>query len=229
MPLDIASIRLIEQRQRAANWPRIVRGGLGEMQSFDALAKMQTNAQARGVPGIAAKWLQQGFGILDTFPFVSGDAKRQAQSLLDRTNAYAQKVYATLPDNAGSIEPAVRKRVVIAVNQAATNLKLVSSVRDNLNQGLLTDIVNYLQSGLSQFIDDTIERTTGKKFHVELPRILIWTAVGAVGLGILFVTAKLVHTAVLGGAALEEAEMTAMALADAAKRKRSNRRVVSIS
>lgn len=63
----------------------------------------------------------------------------------------------------------------------------------------------------------------------KLKTTLMYVGFGVVGLGILFVTAKLVHTAVLGSIALGEAEETAMALADAAQRKRSNRSVVTIT
>lgn len=233
VPLDPASIRLIEARQRSAGWlVHRPRGALGASAPFDALANMKTNTQARGVLGIAAKWLNQGFGILDTFPFLSGEAKTQATDLLNRTNTYAQKVYAKLPDNDAPINPVVRKQVVLATNQAATNLKLVSSVRDNLNQGLLSDLVDYLNSVVHHFIDDTIKHYTDQK-KTDITRIAIYVALGTVGLGLLFVTAKLVHTAVLGQAALGEAEDAAVAAAEAehrrAEQRKSAKQIVSIS
>ena len=224
MPLDIASIRLIEARQRAANWPKAVRGQLGApSQAVDVLASMKTNTQARGVLGVAAKWLQQGFGVLDTFPFLSGEAKSQATDLLNRTNAYAQKVYAKLPDDNAPIAPAVRKQVVLAANQAASNLRLVSSVRDDLSKGFLTDLVDYLQKSLHNALPGGF----------DVPRVVIYGALGVIGLGILFVAAKLVHTAVLGQAALGEAEEAAVTAAEEEARRAETRKhaktVVSIS
>ncbi len=235
MPLDIASVRLIEARQRAAGWPKAVRGprALGAAQPFDALANMRTNAQARGVLGIAAKWLQQAYGILDTFTmWPTGTTKESARELLNRTNAYAQKVYAKLPNDTAPIDPMVRKQVVVATSQAATNLKLVSDVRNNLNQGFLTDVVDYLNSGVHRVVNDVIDQVTGKK-KLEVTRILIWAAVGTVGLGVVIMAAKLVHTAVLGNMALGEAEEAAVTAAEEERRRAEQRKqaktVVSIS
>ncbi len=195
-----------------------MRLGAANQQAVDVLARMQTNTQARGVLGIAAKWLRQAFGILDTFPFGTGQARESARDLLTRTNNYAMQVYAKLPDDQAMIDPAIRKQIVTAVNQAATNLRLVSNEAQNLNQGMIEDLVDYLYSKANQFIDDTVRRVTGSGSPVHIPKALIWGVVAVAGVTALFVTAKLVHTVMLGGADLEEAEETAMALADAQKR-----------
>ncbi len=234
MPLDPESIRLIKQRQRAAGWVAphmraMTSLGAAPSQAFDALANMRTNAQARGVLGIAAKYLRQAYGILDTFTaWPTGTTKESARELLDRTNRYAQQIYAKLPNNTAVIDPVVRKQVVVAANQAATNLQLVSSVRDNLNQDFLTDLVDYLNAGVGHVIDDVIDRVTGKK-KTEIGRVLIWCALGTVGLGIAYVGFRLVRTAVLGGAALEEAEAAAIAIAEATDRQKRSKRFVTIT
>jgi len=232
MPLDAESVRLIHQRQQAAGWSQGARAqqivrrrthGLGKAaasgEPFDLLAAMKTNTQARGVLGIVAKYLRRGFEVIETFPFTGGEAKAQAIDLLNRNNVYAQKIYATIPDNDKPVSPQTRKTVTLATTQAASNLKLVSSAADNLNQSLLTDLVDFLVQ--------RVKNQTGWK----PPKELIWGVVVLGGLTALVLLGKIVHGAVLRGAALTEAENEAMALADAAARKKTTKKraVLSIS
>lgn len=80
-----------------------------------------------------------------------------------------------------------------------------------------------------------------KKYHVatagpgpEAPtggaqKVMMWIGISVVGLVVLGVVAKLVHTIMLGNAALAEAETTALALAEAKRRKRHDRSAFSIT
>lgn len=223
--VDEIGRRLIAQRNGLNAAPAL--------QVNQVLASMQTNAQARGVLGITAKWLSQAYGVLETFPFLSGKAKDQARDLLDRNNTFAQKVYATIPDDAAPVSIPLRKSVTTAAKQSASSLKLVSSAAANLNQGYVDDLADYLAGRASQFVQNQLERLTGKKLDINipsaLPKTIIWIGIGTVVVVGLILLTKIVRTAVLHGSELEEAEREAMAIADAQRHKKASRKVYSIA
>lgn len=206
MPLDIASVRLIEARQRAAGWAPHVRGQLG-----------------------ADATLYQP-GAINT-PFDLRTAAQQTDRFIAGLNDALQNV----------------KKVPLAWYQGwqkfftewqrfyANNFSgIVSTTAHWLTSDLQSQLVNYQQQA-------GVWAKQAAKYKASAPgpgpeepasdtkKTLMYVGLAVVGLGTLFLVAKLVHTAVLGGAALEEAEQTAVALADAQRRKKSNRRVVTIS
>jgi hypothetical protein len=60
-------------------------------------------------------------------------------------------------------------------------------------------------------------------------KVMMWIGIGVVGLVVLGVVAKLVHTVMLGNVALGEAEAAALAIADAKRRKKHDRSTFSIT
>ncbi len=241
MPLDPADKALILKRQAAAGWntnsapaPRHHRRGhptrvrprpLGAASaSVDLLAAIQTNAQARHVLGIVATRLNQGYQAAETFPFTAShnlpggaDAKGAAIDLLNQANGYAQRVYATIPDDGAPVTAQTRKTVGVAVTNALRAVKLVSNAANNLNQGLIDDLTDYL---IKKAKDST---------GFGIPRPVIYAGLAVGGILALFLAAKLVHTVMLGRAQLAEAEEEAIQIADSSRRKKAARKVASIS
>lgn len=241
MPLDAESKRLILKRQHDAGWDRpkhqqhmVRRPALGApAQQVDLLAAMQTNAQARHVLGIVAARLQQGYAAAETFPFSAShnlpggaDAKGAAIDLLNQANTYAQKVYATIPDDSAPVSPQTRTTVGIAVKNALRAVKVVSTAANNLNQGLIDDLTDYLLKK----IENTLPDIPGfPKVPRSAVKIAIYAGIAVGGLVAVFIAAKLVHKIVLGRAELAEAEEQAIQIADASRRKKASRKVATIS
>jgi hypothetical protein len=192
------------------------------------LSKMRTNRQARAVLGVVAQYLRKGYDIAQTVPsFISPiDGTKMAaeamRSNLDSDNRWSQKVYAAIPDNDDPVSDLNRKKVTIALTQARGTLTLVSSGAEDLNRGLMGSLADLLSEHL---LPSWAQPSTGKGRDLAL-KIGIGVAV-LIGL---FVAGKLVHTIILGqSSALGEAEMMAMAIADAQRRKRHSRTVLSVS
>lgn len=103
---------------------------------------------------------------------------------------------------------------------------------------LTSDLQSQLAS-YQQQVASWVEQA--KKYNVKTPgantpnsekgasNTLMWVGIGVVALVGLGIAAKLVHTVLLGGAELGEAEMMAMSIADAERDKRNARRLVSIT
>jgi hypothetical protein len=182
-----------------------------------ALQAMQTNTQARHVLGIVAKHVSNGYQVIQTFPFATGVAKKQAIELLDRNRGFAEKIYAGIPDNTAPVSPQLRKNVTVAVTQAASSLALISSAANNLNQSMMADVVDFL-----------IHRVKSETGWAP-PKWLIWGGVavgGAIGAYLLW---KVVSGVMLRDAALGEAEAAAVSIAEAQARKRRQKQLYSIS
>jgi hypothetical protein len=182
-------------------------------QAAALLAPMQTNRQARMVLGVVAQYLQQGYQVAGTVPsFISPIdgttiASKAMVSLLDTDNHYAMRVYAGLPDNDAPVTPLNRQKVTLAVTQALSSTKLVSTEAADLNRGLTGALIDMFKEGVQKLATAAV--------HNPLKAIGIGVAV-LVGL---FIAGKLVHTIMLGGAgraaegdALLEAEEAAIAL-----------------
>ncbi len=205
---------------------------------MQALAAMQTNTQARHVLGIAAQYLSRGYEVIQAFPnmpawaavggpLVAGpvalanrQVKQQATELLTRSRLYAEKIYKTIPDNTAPVPPQLRKQVNEAAKQAYTNLKLVSSVQVDLQQGLLSDVVDYLQTGTNKFLAD-------QGIKVKVPKELIWAAIAIAGLAGAYFLWKIISGVMLRGAQLGEAEKAAEAIAEGEARKKRQKRLYS--
>ncbi len=220
------AIRIIRERN-GMRAPRQRHQQLGAAApAVDILAAMQTNAQARHVLGIVSTRLQQGYQAAETFPFSAShsfpggsDAKSAAIDLLNQANTYAQRVYATIPDNTDSVSAKTRKTVGIAVKNALRATKLVSSAANNLNQSLLQDLVDYLQGKAKNSLG------------FDIPKPIIWSVVAVGGALTLFIVVRLLLRVATGGlaGALEEAEADALAIVDQARRRRHGRSVHTIS
>lgn len=197
--------------------------GADGQQAAALLAPMQTNRQARMVLGVVAQYLQQGYQTAATVPsFISPIdgttiASKAMVSLLDTDNRYAMRVYAGLPNNDAPVTPLNRQKVTLAVTQALSSTKLVSTEAADLNRGLVGSLIDLFKEGVQKLVNDAA--------HNPLAA-LKWVGVGVAVLVGLFIAGKLVHTIVLGGSgreaggdALLEAEEAAIALMGAKLRK----------
>ena len=190
--------------------------GADAQQAAALLAPMQTNRQARAVLGVVAQYLQQGYQTAATVPsFISPIdgttiASKAMVSLLDTDNRYAMRVYAGLPDNDAPLTPLNRQKVTLAVTQALSSTKLVSTEATDLNRGLVGALIDMFKEGVQKLVSSAA--------HNPLAA-LKWVGIGVAVLVAVYVAGKLVHTIMLGGAsweaegdALLEAEEAAIAL-----------------
>lgn len=235
MMLDEAGHQLILQRNGIRpSQAMMMLGGPPKPNDADAqqaaalLAPMQTNRQARAVLGIVAQYLQQGYQTAATVPsFISPIdgttiASKAMVSLLDTDNRYAMRVYAGLPNDDVPVSPLNRKKVTLAVTQALSSTKLVSTEAADLNRGLVGALIDMFKEGLQKLATDAA--------HNPL-KALKWVGIGIAVLVGLVVVGKLVKTIALGnasdvakGAALEEAEEAALALMGAKLQKGRRKR-----
>lgn len=202
-----------------------------------AASAVMTNRQGRQLLGIVATRLQQGYTIVATIPsnmwwgvlrwarYFDGtkNLADQARNLLDRTNAFAMRVYKTLPNNDVPISLQARNQVQVALAQASSSLQLISSAANEIHKGLIDDLIDAINAWVDGHTPSgfpKLPRATGK--------VIAYVAIGVAGIVGLVIAGKLIRTMVLGAAELGEAETTAMAIADAAHRKRSSRSVLSI-
>lgn len=192
-------------------------------QAAALLGPMQTNNQARSVLGIVARYLQQGYQTAGTVPsFVLPDGTSMASkamvSLLDTDNRYAMRVYAGLPSDNAPVSDLNRKKVTLAVTQALSSTKLVSTEAADLNRGLVGALMDLFAEGIRKLATDAA--------HNPL-QALKWVGIGIVVLVGLGLISKIVHTVALGAsreprkATLGEAEAAAVAIMDSRLRKRS--------
>jgi hypothetical protein len=201
-----------------------LRNGLSAAPPADlsVLNRMQTNRQARAVLGVDAAYLKRGYEAAANVNAIgSGIGTDAMRSLLDQTNRRAQQVYKTLPDDDAALSDLNHKKVVQVTQQTYENVSMVSSAADDLNRGLLGSLADVLSDQLPPWL----RPSSGKGRDLAL-KIGIGVAV-LVGL---FVAGKLVHTIILGrSTALGAAEDAVMALANAQRRKRHARSVLSVS
>lgn len=227
MFLDAEGQRLMAERNSAS--PQVQLLGPPKPNSADAqqaaalLAPMQTNNQARAVLGVVAQYLQHGYQVAGTVPsFVLPDGTSMASaamvSLLDTDNRYAMRVYAGLPSDDAPVSPLNRKKVALAVTQALSSTRLVSTEAADLNRGLIGALMDMFKEGVQKIATDAL--------HNPLKAI----GIGLAALVFLFVAGKLVHTIAFGGSreaegdALLEAEEAAVAIMGARLRKPRRKR-----
>jgi len=234
MFLDDAGLQLIRQRNGAGPSSYVQLMGPPKPSDADAqqaaalLAPMQTNRQARAVLGVVAQYLQQGYQVAATVPsFISPVdgtkiASKAMVTLLNTDNSYAMRVYAGLPDDDAPVSPLNRKKVTLAVTQALSSTRLVSTEAADLNRGLTGALIDLFKEGLHKLATDAA--------HNPLKAIK-WVGIGLAVLVGLIVVGKLVKTIAFGdardvakGAALEEAEEAALALMGAKLRKGARKR-----
>jgi len=225
--LDAEGQRLMAERNSAS--PAVQLLGPPKPNSADAqqaaalLAPMQTNNQARAVLGVVAQYLQHGYQVAGTVPsFVLPDGTSMASaamvSLLDTDNRYAMRVYAGLTSDDAPVSPLNRKKVALAVTQALSSTRLVSTEAADLNRGLIGALMDMFKEGVQKIATDAL--------HNPLKAI----GIGLAALVFLFVAGKLVHTIAFGGSreaegdALLEAEEAAVAIMGARLRKPRRKR-----
>lgn len=120
------------------------------------VARLQTNHHGRAALGLAAKAIRKGFEVTDEIrpspwdfhleDIGNSEVRKQARELLERSNAYAQGIYATLPDNAEPLSDIKREYVRTALDSALTNLQLLVSVRRELVQDFTDDMLALLKA-----------------------------------------------------------------------------------
>lgn len=113
-----------------------------------AAAAAKTNRDGRALLGVAAAYLARAFAVL---PQITNwaDTQDNARELLDRSNLYAQSVYATIPDDDGPLSDARRAQVLEALSEADTNLALVVSVDANLRIDWLDELAGVIPAGIA--------------------------------------------------------------------------------
>jgi hypothetical protein len=148
--------------------------------SREAVAALQTNRQARAALGIAADNLRKGYEVIKTIAPSTWDfeledigdsqVRQQATDLLDRTNAYAGGIYATIPDDDGELPDATRTRVGVALDQAESNLRLLTTAADQLIQPFMQD----LEDLVAAIGTATLEAT---RFVADKAKLIVGTIV----------------------------------------------------
>lgn len=189
------------------------------------IAQMHTNRQARAVLGVIAQILQRGYQI--TVPLyariVSKDSRelqRTMTSRLDATNRWAQKVYAGIPDDDAPVNDLNRKKVTIALAQARDTVRDIDETAQDSG----------LMGALSNALDQALGAAWTRNVTPQTKRLAVKIGIGLAVVVGLIVVGKLVHSIMLGeGSALGRAEAMAMAIADAQRRKRHARSVLSVS
>jgi hypothetical protein len=153
----------------------------------EAAAALQTNRHGRAALGIAAANLRRGYDVIDDIEPSLGtellapliglvesltdrDVRDQARDLLDRSNAYAQGLYATLPDDDGPIAPDRRAMVSTALEQAERNLRILEAVR--------ADLVTTFLEDLGELVDAIFEATVkATKFIADKAKQIVASVV----------------------------------------------------
>jgi hypothetical protein len=107
---------------------------------------MKTNREGRALLGIAADYLSQAYGLVPDLTNMAG-VQDQARELLDGTNAYAQAIYATVPDNDEPVDETMRPRIETALLSAQRGLRVVAEVRADLEISYLKEIADILPTG----------------------------------------------------------------------------------
>jgi hypothetical protein len=183
------------------------------------LARMQTDRQARAVLGVVAQYLRKGYEVAQTVPsFISpiDGTKAAAAAMrvgLDQINNYAQRVYNAIPNDDAPVSDLNRKKVGLSLAQARTELAIVSTDANDLNQGLTGALLELFNDMFKRLAHDAVQ---------DPLKALKWVGVGVVALVGLFTVGKLVHTVALGGAMDEElhvAEREALRIARSRKLK----------
>lgn len=113
-----------------------------------AAAAAKTNRQARAQLGVAATYLRRAYELLPELSSMAG-VRDAARELLDRSNLYAQAVYAKLPDDDGPIDETTRAQLREALGQADENLRLVTSVEANLRVDYLRELAGVIPAGIA--------------------------------------------------------------------------------
>lgn len=138
-------------------------GATSKINPADVIAKsdfsdVKTNRQARQLLGIAADFLRQGYAVAETVPTSlwwgvavrhldnTAELAKSMRELLDRNRRYVDKIYRTIPDNDGKLTPAHRKQVKVAVTQASSNLKIVSSSKDQVNMRFIDALIEAMKT-----------------------------------------------------------------------------------
>lgn len=223
--------RLIEERNRRHTF-----GRTPALSPEDAqlLAGMRTNRQGRAVLGAVAQTLRVAYEQRLPFYAQVGSAGQQLaaamKSRLDGINSYAQRVYAGVPDDDSPMSDLLRNKVGLTLAQArdAAN-DIDETVRSqhlhisDVTQGI-ADILTYLVKQALGAIGGAILPHAG-----NLPQWVKIVVGGTAVLLIVGITVKLLRTVALGQTPLGAAEVAAVAIAEAQRRKRHARRVMSIS
>ncbi|HYM46760.1 MAG TPA: hypothetical protein VES65_11455 [Solirubrobacteraceae bacterium] len=108
------------------------------------------------------------------------DVRSAGRDLLDRVNAYAEGLYATIHDDDQALEDDTRARVLTAMNQADSDLALLEKIQANLVETFeqdLEDLVAAIGSATEasvKFIADKAKQIVG---FVIPPAV--WWALGA--------------------------------------------------
>ena len=215
------------------------RNGLGSSpqitpEDAQRLAAMRTNRQARSVLGAVAQTLQTAYAkhlpALARATSAGRDLQATMKSRLDTVNNYAQRVYAGIPDDDAPVSDLNHRKVSLTVAQARDAAQdidaAVASQRLDVGQGL-ADVLTYLiEHALGAVGGALLRNLPGAGALPKWVKIVVGGVVVVVAVG---VVARLVRTIMLGRAQLGEAEEAAIAIAEAQRRKRRTKSVLSIS
>ena len=116
-----------------------------------AVAAAKTNQDGRALLGIAVDYLRQAYALvphITTMGIDIGDVQRNATQLLDSVNAYAQGIYAMIPDDQAPLDETIRARIQVALLQAQSDMKLVASVDAELEVNYLQALLGAISAGI---------------------------------------------------------------------------------
>lgn len=169
----------------------------------EAVAALRTNRHARAALGIAAEAIRRGYDVIDTIEpsllteifiaplglaqsLTDSEIRTQGKDLLDRTNAYAQGVYATIHDDDAILPEATRSRVGVALAQALSDLDLLTKVSNDVVSSFLDDLGELIiaigDATISSvnFIADKARNLA----DILIPTWLKWTLGVGIGVGL---------------------------------------------
>jgi len=104
---------------------------------------------------------------------------------LDRTNAYAEGIYATIHDDDQPLGEATRGRVAIVLEQVSSNLRLIESIKADLVEPFideLAELVRAVASATKEAVE-FVAAAAEKIVSTVIPRWL-WWALGGVGVAV---------------------------------------------
>jgi hypothetical protein len=99
----------------------------------------------------------------------------------------------------------------------------VSSAANEIHKSLIDDLIDAINSWANEHIPAGFP-----KIPRSATKVMVYVGIGVAAVVGLVIAGKLIRSIMLGAAELTEAENEAMAIADAAHRKRSSRSVLSI-
>jgi hypothetical protein len=140
------------------------------MASPEAIADgIKTNRQARQVMGLVAEMLRRGYeevpiidsgfvgSAVDFFSGSTTELRAHANSLLDVVNAYAQGIFAFIPDNDEPLNEDFRGRIALSIQQAQDAVKSINEVSAKLAVDFTDEMAAAVLPLVNRIVDKVAE------------------------------------------------------------------------